>query len=523
MNFHARRLNDLFDDQAEALQRLREVTRSGKKRPVLSIPTGGGKTVIACHVIHGALAKGNRVAFTVPMLSIVDQTFDRFVENGIDPAELDVIQGQHAWHRPQAPVKIVSVMTLPKRERPDVDIVVVDECHMGYEVIRKWMKDEPNKLFIGLSATPWRAGMAEEYDSLVQTTSVRKLIDAGRLCKFRTFAPTDVDLKGVKTVAGDFEQGELGRRMRNARIVADVVQTWLDRAERRPTLCYAVDRAHAAQLHTQFGSMGVRTAYIDGETPREERKPVITMLEEGSIAVIISVATMTTGVDIPCVSCISDAAPTKSEIRHMQKIGRGLRVFPDKDYLLILDHGGSAMRLGTADCIGHEELLSGKIAARGPRKQAEKVVSPRECVKCKCLIPPTEHECPQCGWVPKAAPKVNVIEGELYEIGVTKAQKNANETWSVQDKAKFFGQLKLYAMQHDYKPGWAWQKYRTKFGVWPSYYAEVRDALIPEYISDATLSWIRSQNIRWRYGATNREQPQRGLEREADHILVRAK
>jgi len=490
-------LNSLFDHQSDALQRLRQSVGSGHKRPLVSIPTAGGKTIIGCHIVHGSLRKGNRIGFTVPKLSIIDQTFERFIENGIDPSEIDVMQGNHSWHRPHAPVKIISAQTLGRRERPLVDVVLVDEAHIAFKSIRDWMQDEPEKVFIGLSATPWRKGMREEYDDLIQPTSIRELIKIGRLCNFRAFAPSKPDLDKIKTVAGDYHQGELGQVMRKSQLVADVVQTWLEKAERRPTLCYAVDLPHASQLHDQFSGMGVRSAYVDGDTEREERNSLVKMLEDGRLEVIVSVGTMTTGVDIPCVSCISDARPTKSEMLYVQMIGRGLRTHPGKDHLLILDHSFTTLKLGTVDSIGHDELLSGKRCEdRGVERPEKKMPSPRECPSCQVLIPALDRECPGCGFVPKMPSRVCVEDGELEEVGMTAAQRKANRHWETDDKARFHGELKLYCHQKGYKEGWAAAKYRSKFGVWPNM-PEIRHAQRARSVSDATLAWIRSQNIRW--------------------------
>ena len=99
---------------------------------MLQAPTGFGKTVLAGAIVQGALAKGKRVIITLPALSLIDQTFDRFVENGIDPSRMGVIQGDHPYRRPQAPVQIATAQTLARRDRPDVDVVIVDEAYVDF-------------------------------------------------------------------------------------------------------------------------------------------------------------------------------------------------------------------------------------------------------------------------------------------------------------------------------------------------------------------------------------------------------
>ena len=101
-------LRDLYPHQQEALDQLRQSIMAGKSRPLLQAPTGAGKTVLAAHIVTGIRRRMKRVCFVVPSLGLIDQTFDRFVENGIDPSDMGVIQGDHHWRRPQAPIQIAT-------------------------------------------------------------------------------------------------------------------------------------------------------------------------------------------------------------------------------------------------------------------------------------------------------------------------------------------------------------------------------------------------------------------------------
>ena len=95
-------------------------------------------------------AKGNRSAFTVPLISLIDQTVERFVENGIELGDIGVVQADHPLKRPHAPIQICSVQTLAKREFPVVDFIMVDESHIQHKVVYDWMDEEPDKIFVGL-------------------------------------------------------------------------------------------------------------------------------------------------------------------------------------------------------------------------------------------------------------------------------------------------------------------------------------------------------------------------------------
>ena len=75
------------------------------------------------------------------MISLVDQTYDRLVENGIDPGDIGVIQADHQLRRPHARVQIATPQTLSRRELPICDVVIIDECHVRHKVFDQWFAD----------------------------------------------------------------------------------------------------------------------------------------------------------------------------------------------------------------------------------------------------------------------------------------------------------------------------------------------------------------------------------------------
>lgn len=469
--------------QSRAMQMLREALIAGNRRVVLEMPTGAGKTRTAAEIVSGALSKGKRVCFTVPAISLVDQTVEAFENEGIDC--LGVIQASHPRTHYGMPVQVASVQTLTRRKLEiDFDIVVVDECHLRFEAVSEWMAREPNTVFIGLSATPWARGMADDWQRLVSPVSMQELIDAGFLSPFRVFAPSHPDLTGVRTVAGDYHEGQLGEVMGDSRLVADVVDTWLRRAERRPTLVFAVNRAHARQLQEQFASAGVAMGYCDAFVDLIERQVLFDRMARGELAGIVNVGTLTTGVDAD-VRCIVMARPTKSEMLFVQCIGRGLRTAPGKDDCLILDHADNHARLGFVTDIHHETLLTGKDKREPTRKEKGEPM-PRECPSCGVLKAPKVRECPSCGFAPTRQSEIEYEDGELVEVNPK--QRKA----TMEDKQAFYSQLLFVAKQRGRKSGWVANSYRDKFGVWPRGLQEITMPATPE-----VMGWVRAKDIRW--------------------------
>ena len=478
---------ELRDYQSEAIYKIRVSLSTGHSRPCVQAPTGAGKTIIAADIIRNARAKNKRVAFVVPMLSLIDQTVQRFFENGIH--EIGVMQAQHEMTDPRQPVQVCSIQTLARRELPDVDLVIIDEAHVQYKFLHQWLGWEhwKNVPFIGLTATPWAKGMGKVWDDLIIAETTGGLIDRGVLSPFKVFAPAHPDLTGVKTVKGDYDVNQLAEAMDKGALVADIVSTWLERGEDRPTICFGVNRVHAKHIQSQFEAAGVMADYMDAFTPMEERSRIIKAFSVGDIRIICNVGVLTTGFDAD-VRCIILARPTKSEILYTQMIGRGLRKAEGKDHCLILDHSDTTLRLGFVTDIHYEELDDGKQKKKGIQEREKPL--PKECPKCQFLRPAKVRVCPSCGFEAVPVSKVESINGELYELDGQKKVKAKD--WTMAMKQQFFSELVLYVQLRGYKKGWAAHAYRSRLNAWPHHSLHERPA---DSISPATESWIKHRNI----------------------------
>ncbi|HEV7418207.1 MAG TPA: DEAD/DEAH box helicase, partial [Tianweitania sediminis] len=453
--------------------------------------TGAGKTKTAAAIVKRALAKGKRVVFTVPATELIDQTVKAFRREGIDG--IGVMQGIHEMTDSTQPVQVATIQTLMRRKLPNTDLVIVDEAHVAYKGLFRWMQEQEKLPFIGLSATPWTKGLGKHFDELIVGATTRFLIstinpDTGRtyLSPFRVFAPSHPDLTGVKTVAGDYHEGQLAEAMDKPQLTADVVSTWLKLGEDRPTLCFAVNRAHARSLLIDFQRAGVACEYVDGNTDRNERKRVADAFASGYAKVVVNVGVLTTGVDWD-VRCLILARPTKSEMLYVQIIGRGLRSAEGKDDCIILDHSDTTLSLGFVTDIHHDQLDDGKPRKASTSQRKERPApKPKECPKCTYLKPAGIHACPSCGFAPQKVQDVSTAQGDLAHLG----GKSVKAT--MEDKQRWFSMLSWYAWDRGYKPGWAANKYHDKFGVWPN--SVDRTMIKPDV---TVMNWIRSTQIKW--------------------------
>jgi DNA repair protein RadD len=473
--------------QTRLLDQLDTAIGEGCKRIVAQAPTGFGKTIVAAHRLRLLQDAGKRAIFTVPALSLIDQSVEKLYAEGIK--DVGVIQANHLMTDYARPIQVASIQTLQRREVPDADEIIIDEVHRWYKFYPKLLGDPRFAAvpIIGLTATPWTKGLGKHFERLIVGATTQQLINDNYLSPFRAFAPTSPDLTGVRTVAGDFHEGDLSAAMNKTMLVADVVTTWLERAAGRPTLCFAVDRAHAKSLQQKFLQEDIPAEYIDCYTEVPERRIIAKRFHAGDVKVVCNVGCLTTGIDWD-VRCIILARPTKSEILFVQMIGRGLRTADGKADCLILDHSDNHIRLGFVTDIHHSKLDDGKqrLQARAERNEP----LPKECVKCQFLKPPKTLQCPCCGFVPVPQPKVVHCGGELIEL----TSRNTVRSVSTEQQQSFYAELRRIQETRGYKSGWAAHKFKEKFGHFPPFAWNNQPTALP---SPATFRWVQSRNIAW--------------------------
>ena len=450
--------------QERGIALCRDAFRQGYRRVILKAPTGFGKTLTAARMVGPALERGKRVLFTAGRIKLINQTIGAFQDDGV--TSIGAIQAQHGMTDPSARVQIASVKTLARRDIPSFDFCIVDECHENAEVVNRLLDENPEKFFIGLSATPWARGMGNRWQHVVEPITMGELIEQGFLSQYEVFAPSVPDLSGVATRHGEYVESQLEEVMGDAPIMGDIVQNWLAHGENRPTLVFAVNRAHAAQIQEAFTLAGVSAAYVDGKVDSVERDTIEAGFRSGEIKVVVSILTMTTGVDLP-ISCIIDAAPTKSIMLHVQKLGRGFRVNEGTEGLTVFDHAGNCIRLGFPDQIEGNLLDKTKPGERGFREAPEREEAlPKPCPAAACNAVYTGLICPSCGHE-KKPPRIEAAKGDLVQISGKKKKHSAEE------KQAFWSMALWVARKRGYQKGWASHLYRDKFGVWPKNLSEI--------------------------------------------------
>lgn len=454
------RMRPLRPRQLSAITEVRDAIRAGHRRIVLQAPTGFGKTLTAAHIIAAALRKGSRPLFTCPAISLVDQTLAAFEREGIH--DIGVIQAQHERTDYRATVQIASVQTLIRRAAPEIGFALIDEVHEQFDGLDALL-DSPewkDKIVIGLSATPWAKGMGLRWTKLVIAGTINDMIAEGHACPAIVYGPEkDVDREALAVERGEFVDKSAGQAMSEASIIGDVLKEWKEKSPREKTFAFCVNRDHAKVQMDAFTDAGIPFGYIDANVDGDERKRIFAQMKYGEIAGIVSVGCLIRGVDED-VRCILDLQPTRSEMRHVQKWGRGVRMADGKTHLLGLDHAGNNQSLGLFTDIYHDTLDTRKPGERGEAyKEDYKPAKPRKCQKCHNLVPPGVRSCPTCHERMPLHSGVTTKDGRLVEIGSGQKVNKEHQRW--------YSELLHVARSKNMKDGWVTFRFMEKFGEKP--------------------------------------------------------
>jgi superfamily II DNA or RNA helicase len=450
-------------------------------RVMLQLPTAAGKTHIAMAIIKHGLRHGKRIAFCVDRLTLLDQTLDAFIANGIP---VGVVQGGHPMYSPERPVQVVSLQTLQRRDRkywPPVDLFIFDEAHTHYDVMSRVMDTWSLLKYIGLSATPFTTGLGRHWDKLVVGATTEQLMNDGYLSSYVAYGPSAPDLTGVRSSQGDYVSSELDERM--TVITGDIIKHYKEHAHDKKTIVFTPTVRYAEFISEEFRQAGFTADYVCGRDSDERRQEALTNFANGKTQILASCEVLIKGYDQPDIECGIVARPTRSLSLHIQMLGRLLRIAPGKDRALILDHAGNIERLGFPDDPLPTTLCTKERGTSTRDRREKDEPEPWNCSQCHFLVPPDKHICPQCGHQPKRPTNVEVVEGKLQKL-VGKR--------SMVEKQAVYSQLLHIARERGYADGWVAHKYRTMFGVWPRKMLYIPDEPTPEL-----LSWITSQNIRY--------------------------
>jgi superfamily II DNA or RNA helicase len=436
------------------IENLRAKFLQGASRVCYAAPTGSGKTIVFVYLAHRIVENGQRVAIIVHRGELVEQTCAVLAAEGLAFGAIAAGYAENSG----ALIQVAMAQTLVNRldRLAGVQFAIVDEAH--HVMAATWLAilaAVPRARVLGVTATPERldgAGLKEVFDALVIGPAVRNLIQAEYLAPFIVYAPERlVDLKKVRTVAGDYALGDLAQRMGASFVLNDALTEYRKHLDGRSAIAFCTTIEHSRTVARFFRAGGIQAQHLDGDTPTAERRALIAQLATGELQVITNCSLIAEGLDVPSVAGVIMLRPTKSLALYLQQVGRALRPAPDKTRAVILDHSGNALRHGLPD-LEHRWSLDGR-----PKKKGRALV--RRCPECGAVIPISAHECPECGadLRPEPAkpatqpdPLIELDPATAHERWLANGQFKAVMQWAGGDVER----LREIARVRNFKPGW---------------------------------------------------------------------
>jgi superfamily II DNA or RNA helicase len=304
-------------------------------------PTGSGKTIKFAHIANARLQTG-RVLILGHRDELIDHARDKLFracallsskEKAADYADLD------------AGVVVASVQTLSRKARRErfprdhFRSLIVDEAHhVPADSYQRILGHFAGTKVLGVTATPDRSDLrslgAYFYDVAFEISLV-DLIKAGYLCRVKVqTVPIEIDLSGVSVRAGDFSGEELGARLEP--VLEDVADAIIEHAPARKTLVF-VPLVRIADQFAQIlrNRTGMAAEMVSGAC--SDRAEKLARFSSGETQVLVNAMLLTEGYDEPSIDCIVPLRPTKIRSLYAQMVGRGTRIHPGKENLLLLD------------------------------------------------------------------------------------------------------------------------------------------------------------------------------------------
>ncbi len=344
-----------------------EAERRGKDRwhNLVVAATGTGKTAISAFDYRNfskQRKEGTRLLFIAHREEILKQSRDCFRQVMKDPNFGELAVGTYRPHRPEH--LFMSIQTFNSQrfwEKIDphyYDMIIVDEFHhaaaKSYERLLQYFHP---KILLGLTATPERAdgGNILTYFGGHMAAEIRlpDAIERRLLCPFHYFGVTDpISLKQIKWSRGQYDDKELERvytgegalASQRARSIGEALERYTADLRDVKALGFCVSKKHAHYMADYFNAHGISALALDADSSKEVRQQARQRLEAGTLQVIFVVDLFNEGVDIPAVNTVLFLRPTQSMTVFLQQLGRGLRLFPGKDCLTVLDFVGEANR-----------------------------------------------------------------------------------------------------------------------------------------------------------------------------------
>ena len=333
------------------------------------MPTGTGKTRLFTSIIRDINVWGLRhninyriliIAHRSELIEQSSRSLDKYrIKHGVLAGTMkdkrDLTQA----------IQVASIQTIthPSNrcliEGLQFDFIIIDEAHHAVaNSYQKLWKFCPNSKKLGVTATPWRmnnSGFTKIFDAYIPSMPIKEFIQKGWLATYQYYSiPTNSEIiKSIESIRefdidGDYKSSALIEVFDTSKIRAQLYDSYKKFAFGKKGIIYSISREHSEHICAQYRSHDVKIENIDSKTPAKLREGVIQAFKDGGIDIIVNVDIFSEGFDCPDIEFIQLARPTKSLVKYIQQVGRGLRKNGDKR-CVILDNVGMYSRFGLPD------------------------------------------------------------------------------------------------------------------------------------------------------------------------------
>lgn len=333
------------------------------------MPTGTGKTRLFTSIIRDitlSRIQENRskgiliIAHRTELIEQIDESLNKYrIPHGI-------IAGAFKEKRDLLfPVQVASIQTIThpsNRQLADAfnaEYIIIDEAHHAIaQSYRKLWSYYPNSKKLGVTATPWRMdgqGFRGTFETLIPSMPIKEFLKKGWLAPYKYYSvPLDSSIRNkIEAIRefgidGDYKTNILEEVVNTGRIRAQLLESYFQFVGGKKGIIYSISRKHSKNICAQFLEAGIKIADIDSETPPQVRKKLVQDFKNGELDIIVNVDIFSEGFDCPDLDFVQLARPTRSLVKYIQQVGRGLRRNGDKQ-CLILDNVGMYGKFGLPD------------------------------------------------------------------------------------------------------------------------------------------------------------------------------
>ena len=302
-------------------------------------PTGAGKTILFASLAHHYQPR--RTLVIAHREELIQQAVDKIHKATGLIADVEMGDCRASL---SAPVVVASIQTLMREKRRSrwpqdhFGLVVVDECHhlLADSYLNTLRHFDENAYILGVTATPDRGdkkNLGRYFENIAYEVTLLDLIKQNWLSPIRVKTmPLALDLRGVRTTAGDYNADDLGHAIEP--YLDKIADVMLEHRHRK-TLVFLPLISLSKQFAAMCRERGIAAEHVDGQS--SERAATLARFSRGETTLVSNAMLLTEGYDEPSIDCVVCLRPTKVRGLYSQIIGRGTRIWPGKDHLLVLD------------------------------------------------------------------------------------------------------------------------------------------------------------------------------------------